>query len=729
MSGLSFSPVAKLWFVGTDMGTLFRSTDEGKSWTPISHKETAFDSDLSKASGVGFSADPKVVFFARGGKNPKRSMNAGVNWQAISIPLEKEEFVRYWSADLSDRNSVYCATNQGLFRSADGGSTWKRSSGVNGDSQGTFVASEYIAHATSKGIFVSKNKGKNFDAWYIPEGRGIRGFAGGIDEKAMTFAFVDTDGASACKWVKYVDDTSSKQKEDTIADCGYVWVMSVAPKKKLDVAPSFSRLDKDAGRFIRMAENDSQTIYITGGNWARQYGNKVWVTQNAGKSWSLRLHLYDWDQRPYQPWPREKLEYSAVGLDVGWDDGVYPSFVVNPKNSAQAGGSGYYFVHVTADHGKTWKAPFTQFADKGEREKGKAWKSVGLEVTSVQKLKFHPKNTKIAYAGLADMGGLVSEDGGESWRISKVKYNTNYDYAFDPSDENAAFAASGSVHDFPLGNNSIIDGAAGGIFKTKDRGRTWTRLTPDNRDWTTQFLSVAYDSARKVIYGGTRGRGVGRSTDGGKTWNYFNDGLPESGKIIPQIEVDPQNGNIYLLLTGDAQTYSNQKFTGIYILNQSEGAKRWKLLRGKVQVPKGVAPGTQPWWFPSAFAVDFSESTRNVLWLTDIESKGSWLASGVWKSTDGGANWTRLKQFTHPTMVTIDRKNSDRVYISGLYRVDGSWGDGGAIYTTDGGLTWKKNENIPLLANLDGTVLDPNKPGQLFYLFFGGGMFYGPQPK
>lgn len=39
MSGVSISPYARLWFVGTDMGTLFRSLDEGISWRAIDHRQ------------------------------------------------------------------------------------------------------------------------------------------------------------------------------------------------------------------------------------------------------------------------------------------------------------------------------------------------------------------------------------------------------------------------------------------------------------------------------------------------------------------------------------------------------------------------------------------------------------------------------------------------------------------------------------------------------------------
>jgi hypothetical protein len=105
------------------------------------------------------------------------------------------------------------------------------------------------------------------------------------------------------------------------------------------------------------------------------------------------------------------------------------------------------------------------------------------------------------------------------------------------------------------------------------------------------------------------------------------------------------------------------------------------------------------------------------------------MASGIWKSTDRGARWTRSTQFTHPLSVAIDPVNPLVVHASGSHQLDGGWGKGGALYTRDGGESWSKNEKLPLAANLDGATPDPARPGNVFYLFFGGGMLYGPEPR
>jgi hypothetical protein len=159
----------------------------------------------------------------------------------------------------------------------------------------------------------------------------------------------------------------------------------------------------------------------------------------------------------------------------------------------------------------------------------------------------------------------------------------------------------------------------------------------------------------------------------------------------------------------------------------SSAAGRWDLLRGTVERPDSVGAEIKLWQFPSAFAVDWSRSERDVMWLTDIENKGAWLATGVWKTSSAGKVWKRTTQFTHPTAITLNtRTKPQTIHVSGLYDVTGKWGKGGALSSSDGGVTWKKNDRFPLLANLFNFTPDPKDPTKGFFLFFGGGMLYGP---
>jgi photosystem II stability/assembly factor-like uncharacterized protein len=730
MSGLSMSPYSSLWFVGTDMGTLFRSVDRGVTWLPISQTQTKFSSDLTSAVGVGFSSNPSVVFHAPAGVNPVRSTDAGRTWTAIpaaKFALATGEKIKYWKGHSYDSKYMFAGTNKALWMSSDTGVTWKKLSGAQGESKGTYIdylkTGFVIYHATSAAIYKSTNSGSTFTTSFTPTGTGIRAFTAGRDTTQITFAFLDSNGTSACADVaKFANDFSATNMNLHYSHCGYVWTSHAEGR--------FTRTSKAGGDYLKMAENNSKVMYVAGStSWIRQYGTKVWRSDDAGSTWALKLNQYDWDVIPFAPWPQSKIEYSAVALDVGWWDGGYESFAINERKPSSVGGTGYFFLHSSKNSGEFWNAPFTKFSDTGERSTKKKWASTGLEVTTVYNFKFHPQNPQVGYAGMADVGGMVTTDGGKTFRITKAEYNSNYDYAFDPSNDQLVWAASGAQHDFPADwYGNYTSGVEGGVYQSLDRGLTWTRLTPKTTAFNRQFISIAYDSLHDIIYAGSQGDGIAKSADRGVTWQYFNTGLPTSVKMIPQIEVDPANGDTYALLTGDAPNFTNQADTGVYYL--AAGTSTWIKLRGVVQTPTGIASTQKLWYYPTAFAVDFSSgSDRSTIWLTDYENNGNWLATGVWKTTDRGATWVRSTQYTHPLSITLDQANPNSIYVNGIWEADGSWGAGGSYYTVNGGGAWKKNANIPYQANGRSATIDPNNRANIFYTYFGSSMLYGARPQ
>ena len=130
--------------------------------------------------------------------------------------------------------------------------------------------------------------------------------------------------------------------------------------------------------------------------------------------------------------------------------------------------------------GTNWLAPFTEYADTGTSAAKKKWKTRGIEVISIYRMKYHPKNSNLLYAASADIGGMVSEDKGDSFRVSKAQYNSNYDYSFDENNQNVVYAASGNSHDWPNDWHANAVTNNGGIYKSSNKGISWQRLTPDN---------------------------------------------------------------------------------------------------------------------------------------------------------------------------------------------------------------------------------------------------------
>jgi photosystem II stability/assembly factor-like uncharacterized protein len=634
--------------------------------------------------------------------------------------LASGELIKYWHSDSSNANVIYAGTNKGLLRTANKGTSWTR---VNAEEAvGTFIdfnTAGKIYHATKTKVLVSSDNGLTFATFYAPAS-GVRLFAGGSDASGVTLAISDYDGVNACSWaIPYTNDWGQTSIDQTTAACGFVWINTNGT--------GFVKNAQAVGDHLKMAENDSTTIYTTGGRaWIRQYGTKVHVSKDKGQTWGLKLNQINYDTVPYAPWPKEKLEWSAVALDIGWWDSGYESFSINQRNSAVVAGAGYFFMHSSHNAGENWKAPFTEYADTNEVAAGKKWKTRGLEVISVYRMKFHPTNKNLLYGASADIGGVVSEDHGLSFRIPKTGYNSWYDFAFDPADDMVAYGASGSLHDFPNEWHANAVTANGGIYKTINRGKSWTRLTPVDANYNRQFLSIGYDAKNDIIYGGSQEVGIAVSRNDGVSWTYMNAGLPAGNKIIPQIEVDPNTGNVYALLTGDAPTFSNQPYTGVYLLDVANGATSWKLLRGTVNYPTDADAGYKLWYYPTAFAIDFNNPST--LWLVDYENHGNWLMTGAWKTTNNGATWDRVKQVTHAVDIKIDPSNNNQVHVAAYYQLDGAWGNGGMLYTKDGGATWGKNTVPPLQRNARSVTVDPTDPSKIFYSYFGGGILYGANP-
>lgn len=733
MASLAFSPYSNIWMVATDMGTLFVSANHGDNWISVDKKYFSLTSELAKTTKAGFFVDGQSVIFSPNSKDIYLSRDYGISWEKNKLALADGERVYYFRSLSNLKNGMLLATNHHLYLTKDGGESWDIIYSYNTVPVGTFVDyvvdSTNIYHAYADRVMLSKDFGKTWTYHFRSSGVKIHSFTGGRTQRLLTLAFSDRDGINACADIdKFYVEQGPKKIADHKQHCGYLWVSRSSRQ--------FTKTNHVVGDFVSMAENDGQTIYITGSShWIRQYGTKVWRSNNGGLNFDLVLHQYNWDTGVFTPWDEDKLERSAIALDVDWDDSGYVSFETNLRNSSEVGGTGYYFLFTSKNRGNNWKAPFTQYKDVGKPDKFKRWASTGLEVTSVYRLKSHPENSNIIYAAMADISGMMSDDNGSTWRVTKAHtdknndYNSLYDFAFTKNPTQVLAAAS-THHDFPNDGWVSPNTGKGAILLSNNLGKTWIELT--KAPFNLQFLSIAFDETTQTIFAGSQGKGMVISKDFGLTWRYLNNGLPASDKIIPQIEIDPTNGDVYMLLTGNIYTnkydYNNIKSTGIYKLNKEEN--RWELLRGNIQKPVELTEEFEftPWFFPICFAIDFL-SPEKTMYLGDVEKEGRFLHSGIWKSEDQGKNWSRVLQFTHPRSIQINPKNNNEIFVSGFRVVSGAWGEGGLMYSFDKGMTWKRNDNLPHKTNATFTLLDASDSSKIFYGFFGSAILHGPKPE
>lgn len=195
---------------------------------------------------------------------------------------------------------------------------------------------------------------------------------------------------------------------------------------------------------------------------------------------------------------------------------------------------------------------------------GKTWEHKGLENTfTIARILVHPKNSKVVYVAASghewtdnpDRGVYKTTDGGNTWdKILYIDEQTGaIDLVMDPSDTNTLYAA------------------------------TWQRI---RKKWNDPRTESDYS-----------GSGIWKTTNGGKSWDPINSGLPEAefrGRIgldiaasnpkvlyafVDNYEIARKNDN-----TDETDSYGRPKggvIKGATIYKSSNKGKDWTLVSGQ----------------------------------------------------------------------------------------------------------------------------------------------------
>jgi photosystem II stability/assembly factor-like uncharacterized protein len=230
----------------------------------------------------------------------------------------------------------------------------------------------------------------------------------------------------------------------------------------------------------------------------------------------------------------------------------------------------------------------------------------------------------------------------------------------------------------------------GGVWKTDDSGLTWRPIFDDQPTGSIGAIAIA-PSDPNIIYVGTGeglqrpdlsvGNGMYKSIDAGKTWRHL--GLRD-GQQIAQVIVDPRDPNrLFVAVMG--HPYGPSPERGVY--RSTDGGATFQRVLYKND-RTGAAD--------LAFDPTSAQTVYAVLWQAQ---QGPWengvfsgANSGLYKSTDGGTNWspltTGLPTFAQGGLgrigIGIAPNDPRRMYAlveargpnQGLYRSDdagGSW--------------------------------------------------------
>jgi len=251
----------------------------------------------------------------------------------------------------------------------------------------------------------------------------------------------------------------------------------------------------------------------------------------------------------------------------------------------------------------------------------------------------------------------------------------------------------------PGDTNVYYAGAAsGGIFKTVDAGAHWDPIFDGEPVSSIGSLAVA-PSDPNVVWAGTGeafirsnisiGNGIYKSTDAGKTWTRS--GLEATGRI-GRVVVDPRNPDVvFACALGHA--YGPQPERGVY--RTVDGGRTWERV---LFVDENTGC--------SDVAID-AHNPRTLfagMWQIEVHTWGrtsGGSGSGVFRSTDGGATWTRLTGHGLPhaplgkIAVQAARSRPGRVYAlietgDDLPGLDGSKTQTGSLWRSDdNGDSWE----------------------------------------
>lgn len=88
------------------------------------------------------------------------------------------------------------------------------------------------------------------------------------------------------------------------------------------------------------------------------------------------------------------------------------------------------------------------------------------------------------------------------------------------------------------GGQTLFLGAHTGLFRSEDRGRTWSKISISTKHGHLDVMDIAADPKDpRRVYIGTHEAGVLKSVDGGRTWKEAGSGL--GGPDVHGLAIDP----------------------------------------------------------------------------------------------------------------------------------------------------------------------------------------------
>jgi photosystem II stability/assembly factor-like uncharacterized protein len=532
-------------FADNEERGIFRTLDGGKTWEKVLYKD-------AKTGGIDLSFDPT---------NP--NIIYAALWQVRRTP---------WSMDSGGPGS-------GLYRSADGGTTWKELKGhglpetvlgrigvtVSGANPNRIWA---VVEAEKGGIFRSDDSG---ESWHLlTDDHRFR-------QRAWYYSHIFADPKSAD--TVYILNTAAYRSTDggkTFAnlraphgDNHALWIDPTNPKRMINGNDGGATISTNGGvswssqytqptaqfyhvatdnrfpYYIYGAQQDNSTVGIASAGLEGSIDRPDWYSVGGGESGYIApdptnpdivyagsyggdITRYDHQTRQEQainPWPVNPIGWAPADLKhrFQWTEPIVFS-PHDPKTLYFAG----EVLFKTTDAGMHWTiiSPDLTRNDKSKQAAsgGPITKdNTGVEVyDTIFSVVESPVQKDLIWAGTDDGLIHITRDGGQHWENITPKampeWGTVDMIEASPRDAGTVYVAV---------ERHKMDDFSPYIFKTTDFGKTWTKLTnglPEN----DYVHAVRIDPRRpNLLFAGTE-MGVYVSFDDGANWKPMQLNLPMS---------------------------------------------------------------------------------------------------------------------------------------------------------------------------------------------------------
>lgn len=253
-----------------------------------------------------------------------------------------------------------------------------------------------------------------------------------------------------------------------------------------------------------------------------------------------------------------------------------------------------------------------------------SWSGVPYGVGRINHLAFSGTNANVMYT-VAPAGLFISKDTGHTWQSTQTDYMGYHSFrcvAVDPTNDSVIYLGYG---DFNMSLGYIYDT---GVMKSVDFGNSFTSL-PNGMDSTViNSIQIDPNNNNNIIAGGING--IWKSTDAGLNWQHtyiMFDSL-NAAHFIYDLKYKPNSSDtIYAT-------------TDIEFLISVDGGNSWNSGFSNFQftntLSKELLLGVTP------FAPDY-------VYITSAQDFGN-----IYKSTDGGINFTATKLNQSPGLVGYD---------------------------------------------------------------------------